>query len=254
MHRLLLTVLLLAFVATGGVVVVLSNGGGHSAEAATGPCGTTHDWLSAEESEFIALLQQWRNTHTLYPPGGSSPLTPSMPLNKAAAWFAEYQVNAGSPGGHGDNYGRDWKDRVRDCGYDSYWWYGSGEGVYALASSQVLDIGPDEAVDGPPYNGVTYPGSGATVGDVHPSYPFKCVGAAVARSADGKRVAWVVVLAQFPLNSTCPEPGGGAPPTVTTATNTPTATPTKTPTRTPTPTPPGARRAVAPGMSKWPVD
>ncbi len=245
MNRLLLTGLLLVFVA-GGVYLVRRD----AAEAATGPCGTTHDSLNAEETEFIALLQQWRDTHMLIPAGtGSSPLTSSMPLNKAAAWFAEYQVNANSPGGHFDNFGRNWQDRVRDCGYDPYWWYGSGEGVYALASSQVLDIGPGEAVDGPPSNGVTYPGSGATAGDQNPAYPFKCVGAAVARSADGKRVAWVVVLAQFPVNSTCPLPGNGTPPTPPDDTPTATATPTKTPTPTRTPSPtatPTGRRAVAP--------
>ena len=61
------------------------------AQAATGPCGTSHDAMDAEEYEFLGLLQNWRDANL----SNSSPLQVSGPLNAAAAWFAEYQVQKG---------------------------------------------------------------------------------------------------------------------------------------------------------------
>ncbi|MGI8927036.1 MAG: CAP domain-containing protein [Tepidiformaceae bacterium] len=235
---------------------------GQGAQAATGPCGTTHDGLSAEESTFITLIQQWRDQNL---GSYSVPLTASGPLNRAAAWFAQYQVDNKKYGGHGDNYGRNWVDRARDCGYDTYWAGGSGEGVYTVQSSQPLSIGPSQAIAGPPGQGVTYPGSGVGI-VANLSWPAKCVGAAVYRNTAGTIVSWVVVIAQFPANSPCPEAGGTSEPTPTPtiATPTPTITPSPsptasptlspTPTATPTPTPAQRQRALAPNVSSGASD
>lgn len=229
MRKLLVLVLVLG--AIGMAAVSLREPG---VRAASGPCGTSHDAMDAEESQFLSLLQQWRDQNV----ANSSPLQPSGPLNAAAAWFAEYLANKSGGGGHYDNYGRNWVQRAIDCGYHSYYANGSGEGVYAVGSSRPLDIGPAAAVAG-----ITYPDSGATmtveVSGAIP--PVKCVGVAVKRNEAGTVVAWVAVLAQYPSSQACPaaSTGGGGTVTVTPGTTTPspTATPTQTPSPTPSPTP-----------------
>ncbi|MBE7517614.1 MAG: hypothetical protein HS107_00020 [Thermoflexaceae bacterium] len=229
MRKLLVLVLVLG--AIGMAAVSLREPG---VRAASGPCGTSHDAMDAEESQFLSLLQQWRDQNV----ANSSPLQPSGPLNAAAAWFAEYLANKSGGGGHYDNYGRNWVQRAIDCGYHSYYANGSGEGVYAVASSRVLNIGPAEAIAG-----ITYPGSGATMWvPASGNYPpVKCVGVAVKRNATGTAVAWVAVLAQYPASQPCPAAssggGGGGTVTVTPGTATPSPTPTRTPSPTPSPTP-----------------
>ncbi len=224
-----LPVLLLILGAAGLAVASLRQ---FDARAASGPCGTSHDAMDAEEGQFLSLLQQWRDQNL----PNSSLLQPSGPLNAAAAWFAEYQVSKGGGGGHYDNYGRNWAQRAIDCGYHSFYANGSGEGVYAVGSSRPLDIGPAAAVAG-----ITYPGSGATmkveVSGAIP--PVKCVGVAVKRNETGTVVAWVAVLAQYPSSQDCPaaSTGGGGTVTVTPGTTTPSPTATGTPTQTPSPTP-----------------
>ncbi len=196
--------------------------------SAAGPCGTAHDGITAEEADFAAQLQAWRNANL----DSSTPLTLSGPLNAAAAWFAQDQVTHGGGGGHLDSVGRTWGTRALDCGFPNpYAEGGSGEGVYSVSSSQVLNIGPSQAI-----SGITYPGSGVYI--QVPAQggfpPVKCFGVAVHRSEDGKAVSWVTVIAQFPANTACPSPVTGGTP----ATPTATATKTKTPTPTPSAIPP----------------
>ena len=216
-----------------------------TADAAAGPCTVSGSGLDSEESQFLGLLQQWRNQNV----ASSTPLEVSGALNLAAAWYAQWQVDNGGMGGHMDSYGRDWRQRAADCGYDAFFAMGgSGEGTYALASSGPLNVGPAQALAG-----ITYPGSGVRISSPSSSWPAKCVGLAVKRNAAGTRVAWVAVIAQFPAASPCPAGSGGGPepsPTSTTpastttpATSTPTSTPTRTPTPTPTPSPTPTARA-----------
>lgn len=206
--------------------------------SAAGPCSPATAGVSAEENQFLGLLQQWRNANI----SGSVPLQLSGPLNRAAAWYAEYQVANGLQGGHTDNLGRNWAQRALDCGYDQFWSQGSGEGIYARAGSSSQNIGPTEAM-----SGITYPGSGVYI-TTPPTYssPAKCVGVAVARNANSTAVAWVVVIAQYPGGQSCPEAGGSIDPgnptstrstTSTTSTTTTTSTVSSTPTKTATPTP-----------------
>ena len=110
--------------ALGAGMIVFAAAGFRQSASATGPCGTTHDGITAEEQSFFGLLQQWRDQYI----PSSVPMTLSGPLNAAAAWYAEYQVTSGGSGGHQDNLGRNWAQRAADCGYGGYSG-GSGEGV-----------------------------------------------------------------------------------------------------------------------------
>ncbi|MEP7215940.1 MAG: hypothetical protein ABI782_06770 [Anaerolineaceae bacterium] len=210
--------------------------------AAGGPCSVTGAALDSEETQFLSLLQQWRSTNVAHP----TPLETSGALNAAAAWFAQWQVDNGGPGGHSDSFGRNWGQRAADCGYDSYFALGgSGEGVYAVAASAALSVGPPQAIAG-----ITYPGSGVRIDTASAGWPAKCVGVAVKRNTAGTIVAWVVVIAQYPAASSCPGASGGAEPPPTSpspsvspsSTATKTATPTSTPTKTPIPSPTPAPR------------
>ncbi len=217
-----------------GLLLVLgawSASGGTGARAA-GPCGTPHDALDAEEQQFIQLIQAWRDQNLPY----STQLQVSGALNAAAAWFAQWQVDNGAPGGHSDGLGRSWPQRAIDCGYTGTtsngtpYAYGSGEGIRAYASSSPIVVTASQAAAQ-----MAYPGSGIFASTPSTSLPFKCVGAARAASPDGRRVAWVVVIAQYPATASCPGASASAP--TATPTASPTASPTATPTRTPTPTP-----------------
>lgn len=204
---------------------------------ADGPCGTPHDSLDAQEQQFVQLVEAWRDQHLTY----STPLEISGALNAAAAWFAQWQVDHGAPGGHIDSYGRSWIQRAIDCGYlgttsgGLLYTNGSGEGIRAYASSQPLTVPASTAAAD-----ITYPGSGVWAETPSSSLPFKCVGAARAASSDGKRVAWVIVIAQYPASSACPSSGAGSPSATPSqgASATPSATPSPTPRPTSSPTPP----------------
>lgn len=192
------------------------------AVAAAGPCGTSHDGLSAEESEFVGLLEAWRAARHFQ----SSALEVSAPLNAAAAWFAEYLVNGGELNGHFDSYGRNWFQRAIDCGYDPYYAQGSGEGVGFIAGSGInpASFGATEGLQL-----VDYPGSGITI-NAGGSLPAKCVGVGVYRSENA--VAWIVVIAQWQAGWACPQDVTGE-----SASPTPTSSPSPTPSPTPMPTP-----------------
>lgn len=227
---------LVIFGLVAGVLAVAISLQGAPARAAAGPCGTSHDAISGEEQELLGLLQSWRNSNLPV----SSTLEPSGALNAAAAWFAEWQITNGTPGGHGDGYGRTWVQRAIDCGYSGTtggqpYASGSGEGTYAMASSGGISVGPSQAI-----SGITYPGSGVYAWTSSSGLPFKCVGVGVARNAAGTAVAWVVVVAQYPAGLPCPGGGSGG---GTTATNTPTMSPTPWPTPSPTPSPTPTARA-----------
>jgi len=204
---------------------------GPAPAAAAGPCGTSHDALDADETAFLALLQQWRDTNLSV----SSPLQPSGALNAAAAWFAEYQATHGAPGGHYDNVGRSWGQRALDCGYtgttstgQSFALLGSGEGVFGVAASGAVALSPAQAL-----SGITYAGSGVYMWTSSTNLPAKCVGVATSRNAAGTAVSWVALIAQYPAGQACPGAIAGPSPTVP-ATATPTVTPTPTPSPTPT--------------------
>lgn len=216
---------------------------------AAGPCGTSHDALDPEEMQFIQLVQAWRDQHV----SPSTPLQVSGALNAAAAWFAQWQVDNGAPGGHTDGLGRSWPQRALDCGYSGTtssgtpYAYGSGEGIRAYAASQPVVISAAQAAAD-----ITYGGSGVWASTPSSSLPFKCVGAARASSTDGKRVAWVIVIAQYPANQPCPGAATLPPasPSVT-STPTPTRTPTATPTATPSPTPTPGPRGDGASVTIW---
>jgi hypothetical protein len=215
-------------------VAWLADGAG----AATGPCGTNHDAMDAEEYELIGLVEQWRAANLPY----TTPLEPSGALAAAAAWHAEYLATHTSGGGHLDGYGRNWVDRELDCGYSGAtsggipYAYGSGEAVFALSGSFPLDIGPAEALQG-----LTYSGSGLHITTPSQSLPAKCVGVGVFRETGGTSVAWVVLIAQYPASMPCPGSTG--------ISTSPTASPTPSPTPTVTPTPtPDEHKTYVPGL------
>lgn len=220
--------------AAGAALLVLAAlWNGQDAKAVSGPCNPTTAAVTAEEQEFLGLLQSWRDANI----ANSGPLTLSGPLNAAAAMFAEYQVSAGAPGGHYDNLGRYFNDRARDCGYPAPYYNGIGEGIYGVASSGGISVPPSAAIQG-----ITYAGSGVYITAVSP--PVKCVGVAVARNASGSTTVWVTLIAQFPASQGCPDAATTTQSTATaspsasaTATGTRTATPTATATATPTATP-----------------
>jgi len=206
-----------------------------TANAAAGPCNAQSADITAEETQFLGLVQQWRDANV----PNSATLQMSAPLNAAAAMFAEYQAEAGLSGGHIDNLGRDWAQRATDCGYPGLepptQYYGSGEGIYAVSSSQQLNIGPLQAIAG-----ITYPGSGIGIYTPQGYPPAKCIGVTVARNSSGTSVAWVLVIAQWDVSQQCPSPvtgGGSTTPSPSSSPETATATPTDTPTMTPTPSP-----------------
>jgi hypothetical protein len=241
MKRLLFAGAAIAMLAVLSVAMLHSH-----ASASSGPCGTSHDGVDSEEAQFLGMLQAWRDSH-LSP---STHLEQSGALNAAAAWFAEDLVTHGAIGGHGDSKGRSWVQRAADCGYDPFFSQGSGEGVYALSSSIVLNVGPTQAIAG-----ITYPGSGVYIQTPDASWPAKCVGVAVYRNAARTSVAWVAVIAQFPKDQACPASTASSPPpaTMSPSPSSPSPSPSPTPTRTPTPaTSPGGlpRRAVAPLLSR----
>src|SRR5688500_3530152 len=151
---------------------------GEDARAA-GPCGTSHDGLDAEEQQFLSQLHAWRTQNI-----SSEPMELSGALNRAAAWFAEYQVTNSTFGSHFDGAGRNWQQRAIDCGYTatltngSYWAQGSGEGIFGAASGGAA-VGPAQALQGM----ITQQGSQSGIYITgSPSFPAKCYGAAVYRS------------------------------------------------------------------------
>jgi hypothetical protein len=250
----------IALFALGAVMAlwagVLTQGQPSPVMAQSGPCGTTHDALDAQELEFLGHFRDWRAANNLT----RADLEVSGALNAAAAWFAEHLVGGGAQGGHVDAYGRNWAQRALDCGYSGTtsggtpFAFGSGEGTFFLQAGGQLNVTPFEAVYGGTigsfqHSGVTYPGSGAWL-SVGGSLPGKCVGVGRAQNSAGTAVAWIVLVAQYPANAPCPESNVWVQPTASpTASPTATATASPTPSPTPSPTAEPLWQSYAPGIS-----
>lgn len=217
------------------------------AHAQSGSCGTSHDALDSEEQQFLGLVQGWRDSTLPV----SSPLQTSGALNAAAAWYAQWQVENGTPGGHGDDLGRNWAQRALDCGYvgqtsgGTPYAFGSGEGTFGVASSGGVSLSAAQALAG-----ITYGGSGVYIWTPSVSLPAKCVGVGIYENEAGTAKAWIVVIAQYPSSLNCP--GSTAQPSpnpTSSATVTPTQSPTPTPSPTPSPTP--TPRADGASVTLW---
>lgn len=207
-------------------LIALMGSGSQPTAQALAPC-ITHSNTS-EELQFVAILQSWRDRNI----AGSHQLTVSAPLNAAAAGYAQYLVDHPGASGHYAD-GGNWAQRAVQCGYPSNQAAG-GEGLAVAEGSGQLQVGPQQALD----IMTAWGGSGVNVPS-NVGLPVKCVGAAKAASADGRKVAWVTLI--FAASGACPQAatggGGGSTVTVTPGTPTPSPTPTSTPTKTPSPTP-----------------
>jgi len=212
-----------------GMVAVL---GGQSAVAASGPCDTTNYDLGANEQQLFSQINSWRASTMSMPA-----MQLSAPANKAAQWFAEAMI-AGTTSSHQDQYGRAWSGRLVDCGYDSYWAFGSGEALAGFGSSDPsFGSNPDQALANMTANSPRH------MNGVQAPVPWQCAGVGYWTNPTPKvgqlRYAWVVVVAQY-SSASCPQAvSGGGNPTSTATSGTPstTTTPTRTPTPSPTPTP-----------------
>ena len=200
------------------------------AHAQSGTCGTSHDAMDSEEQQFAGLIQAWRDANLQY----SSALQTSGALNAAAAWFAQWQVENGTPGGHGDDLGRSWPQRALDCGYGTPYSVGSGEGVYGVASSGLVSLSGSQALAGM----AAHQGSGIYIQTGSQSLPAKCIGVGIYQNEAGTAKAWIVLIAQYPANSACPGSNGQAPPA-------PSPSPSASPTATFTPSPTASPTATA---------
>jgi hypothetical protein len=188
---------------------------------------------TAEELQFIGLLQSWRDQNI----PGSFPLTRSISLNKAAGYYANFLANNAGAAGHFAD-GNDWVGRAQQCGYPVP---AGGEGLAVVEASQPVSVSASQAL-----SIMASEGGGGIHIPSNVGADVKCVGAAKAVSSDGRKVAWVTLL--FATWTGCADPDtSGSPPAASsstatptsssTATSTATATPTKTPTPTPTATP-----------------
>lgn len=228
MRRILIVGLLV--VALGGCFVVIRWSA--PADAAGQPCDTLNAGVSPQEQQLFDAVNSWRAGNL-----GQPPMQLSGPANRAAQWFAEAMI-AGDTSGHTDQYGRQWAQRLIDCGWvlnissgEALAGFGSSNQAYGSTPAEALAIMTDLTPGH--QNGVQAP------------VPWECVGVGYWTNpspAFGEfRYAWVVVTTGYKVTG-CPEPGGGPPEP---PTKTPTATRTPTPTATPTPTIPGPR-VVAP--------
>ncbi len=226
MNKTRLFILFGAVMAAAGMVFVLANRS-DSASAAI-PC-TPHA-NTAEELQFVGLLQSWRDSNI----PGSLPLTRSVSINKAAWHYANYLANTPGAAGHyaepGYTTGFPWVTRALECGYDTA---AGGEGLAVVEASAPTSVSPSQALSimsAQQGSGIWIP---ANVGA-----PVRCVGVGKAVSADGRKTAWVtLVMASW---NGCPDPDTSGPPAPTPptlSTTAPTSTPTNTPTPTATPTP-----------------
>lgn len=204
------------------------------ARAAGGPCNTANAGVTASEGQLFSQINTWRAGK------GLPAMTLSAPVNAAAQWFAEAMVANGLTGGHTDQFGRSWEERLIDCGYPAQLvGWGSGEALAPFLS------GAGSVPDA--FTAITTARAGQQNGVQAPA-PWECGGVGYAANPNGTvKHAWVVVVTSAPSSAQCPQavsPGASATATTTatsTATNTP--TPTKTPTPSPTPSPTPTLRA-----------
>ena len=222
----ILLLLSAAIMAVSGLVAL----GGSRLQHASAVISCPPHSNTAEEMQFLGLLQQWRDANI----AGSHTLTRSISLNAAAWHYARFLADTPGAGGHfaepGYTGAGAWAKRAIDCGYNVA---AGGEGLAVVEASSVVTVSPSSAIA----IMASHQGSGIWV-PANVGADVKCVGAAKATSADGRKVAWVTLL--MATWTSCPDPATSTiagPPSVTaTSTSTNTTTPTKTPTNTPTPT------------------
>ncbi|MBP7832560.1 MAG: hypothetical protein KA035_02195 [Candidatus Levybacteria bacterium] len=145
--------------------------------------------VTAEEKALFDRVSNWRVQNKNKPP-----LQLSAPLNRAASWMAR-EVDNRTNNGHVDSLGRNWTQRLLDCGYPVS--LGTGESIKVNASA-------DEAFNW----WVEYTGNA-----MHATTSFQCGG--IGKYGN----SWVVTYA-VAVNGVCPEPVGNVVSTL---------TPTKTP-------------------------
>jgi hypothetical protein len=236
------------------VVVVLVGSSGKDAEAAGG-CDVSHAGITQLEWDTFGAVKGFRDAQF----GDGDAFTLSGPYNRAAAWYAQHQLEAGPFGSHMDAYGRTWTQRLIDCGLTATTSggtplaQGSGEAVYVIEGSGGPDVNGQAAVDG-----LDYAGSGLWKPPNSGSLPTKCMGIGKFKTSTG--VAWIVVVGQYYSAQACPEavygPEGEPSPTATATTPAPSPSPspspsptasatlTETPTASPTPDPAFQSRAI----------
>lgn len=193
-----------------------------------------------EEMQFLALLQQWRDANI----AGSHTLTRSISLNAAAWHYARFLADTPGAAGHfaepGYTGAGAWAKRAIDCGYNVG---AGGEGLAVVEASFVVSVSPSSALA----TMASHQGSGIWV-PANVGADVKCVGAAKATSADGRKVAWVTLLMATWAQCVDPDtsqPRLSTPTSTTTQSPTATATATATRTKTPTPTPTATPTPVA---------
>jgi hypothetical protein len=220
-------------IAAGTLIALL--GAGERA-GAVAPCVSHSN--TPDETDFLALLQTWRNDHI----AGSLPLTLSAPLNAAAAGYAQFLAQSPGSGGHYAD-GSDWVVRANQCGFvSSASGTAGGEGLAVVEGGSTVSVSPQGALDIMSAHG----GSGISIPS-NVGLPVKCVGVAKMTASSGRKVAWVTLL--FAVSASCPQAvsnGSGSTPSATpttpfsptaAATRTATPGPTATPTRPPDPRP-----------------
>ena len=100
---------------------------GEPARAAFGPCDPLSPGVSSLEAELLSQVNGWRADAF-----GAPAMTAAGPANAAAQWFAEAMV-ADETQGHTDVFGRDWVDRLLDCGWTGR--FASGEALAGFGSA-----------------------------------------------------------------------------------------------------------------------
>lgn len=141
-------------------------------------CDTTGIEVTVDEQALFKRVSDWRVQNK-----NASPLQLSVPLNRAAQWFAK-EVDSKTNNGHVDTLGRNWTQRFLDCGYPTS--SGTGESIKVNATA-------DAAFDW----WVSYTGNG-----MHAPTAFKCGGIGHYGNS------WVVTYG-VAVNGICPDAEGG---------------------------------------------
>jgi hypothetical protein len=230
------------FLAAGALGAVAFPGAGNA--RALAPCEAHSN--SGEELDLLAQLQSWRDANI----PGSYHLTVSTPLNFAAAGYARFLADTPGAGGHaadGGNASRAWADRAILCGYPTNWAAG-GEALAVVESSGPVSVSPAQALTIMTAEG----GGGARTPANLGSVTTRCAGLAKATSANGHKVAWVVLL--FGTTGNCPQSAVGqylpSPSPSPSVSPSPSPTPVPTATKTPTPTDPRPNRLYVAVVSR----
>jgi uncharacterized protein YkwD len=87
----------------------------------------------AEEEQFLALINDYRQDN------GLGPLALSPALTKAAAWKSQHMADANYFAHDDVPIARSWDDRIRDCGYDYNTWIGENIAAGNSGASATFD-------------------------------------------------------------------------------------------------------------------